>query len=144
MASGESGLPDSFDPVTARNIKWVARLGSETHATPVIAGGRIFIGTNNGVPRDPQVQGDRVREPPILLLAPVVYWPSLAVWVPGTTGEVDVMHRLGSRGDSGTRNERSPLIPPIGGSCSLANMERGRSWRDRQTSNGAMHYSQFC
>jgi outer membrane protein assembly factor BamB len=32
----------------ARNIKWVARLGSMTHGTPVVANGRIFIGTNNG------------------------------------------------------------------------------------------------
>jgi outer membrane protein assembly factor BamB len=59
MASDEAGLPDSFDPSTGGNIKWAARLGSETHGTPVIAGGRVFIGTNNGAPRDPQQPGDR-------------------------------------------------------------------------------------
>jgi outer membrane protein assembly factor BamB len=32
----------------ARNIKWVTRLGSQTFGSPVIADGRIFIGTNNG------------------------------------------------------------------------------------------------
>ena len=41
------------------NIKWSVRLGSETHSTPVIAGGRIFIGTNNNRPRDPRHKGDR-------------------------------------------------------------------------------------
>ncbi len=59
MVSGEKGLADSFDPATGRNIKWVASLGTETHATPVIANHRVFIGTNNGRPRDPRHQGDR-------------------------------------------------------------------------------------
>ncbi len=59
MVSNEKGLPDSFDPRTGRNIKWVARLGTETHSTPVVADGRIYIGTNNGEPRDPRHQGDR-------------------------------------------------------------------------------------
>lgn len=31
----------------AKNIKWVARLGGQTYGTPVIAGGRVFVGTNN-------------------------------------------------------------------------------------------------
>ena len=53
MVSEENGLPDSFDPATGRNIKWSAELGTETHSTPVIAGGRVYIGTNNGHPRDP-------------------------------------------------------------------------------------------
>jgi outer membrane protein assembly factor BamB len=59
MASDEHGLPESFDSATGRNVKWVARLGTETHSTPVVAQGRVFIGTNNGAPRDPQDQGDR-------------------------------------------------------------------------------------
>jgi len=59
MVSEERGLPASFDPKTGRNVKWSAPLGSETHATPVIAHGRVLIGTNNGQPRDPQHRGDR-------------------------------------------------------------------------------------
>lgn len=59
LISEERGLPDSFDPDTGRNIKWVAELGTETHSTPVVAGGRVYIGTNNGHPRDPAEQGDR-------------------------------------------------------------------------------------
>ena len=35
-------------PDNARNIKWVARLGSQTYGNPVVAGGRVWVGTNNG------------------------------------------------------------------------------------------------
>jgi len=59
MVSEERGLPDSFNPKTGQNIKWSAQLGTETHSTPVVAGGRVYIGTNNGRPRDPKHQGDR-------------------------------------------------------------------------------------
>jgi hypothetical protein len=37
MVSGEPGLPDSFDSKTGRNIRWIAPLGTETHATPVVS-----------------------------------------------------------------------------------------------------------
>jgi outer membrane protein assembly factor BamB len=59
MVSNERHLPESFDPTTGRNIKWSAELGTEAHSSPVIAGGRVYIGTNNGNPRDPKHQGDR-------------------------------------------------------------------------------------
>jgi len=59
MVSAELGLPESFDAQSGRNIKWSAALGTEAHSSPVIASGRIFIGTNNGNPRDPKHQGDR-------------------------------------------------------------------------------------
>lgn len=59
LVSDERGLPDSFDPATGRNIRWTARLGNESHSTPVIAGGRVYVGTNNDEPRDPKHQGDR-------------------------------------------------------------------------------------
>lgn len=57
--SEERGLPATFDPGSGRHLKWTARLGSETHSTPVVAGGRVLIGTNNEDPRDPRHQGDR-------------------------------------------------------------------------------------
>src|SRR6185437_1582136 len=44
---------------SGQNIKWVAKLGSQSYATPIIASGRVLIGTNNDVPRDPKHQGDR-------------------------------------------------------------------------------------
>ena len=59
MVSGETGLPEKFDPKTGENVKWVADLGTESHSTPVIAGGRVYIGTNNGQPRNPKHKGDR-------------------------------------------------------------------------------------
>ena len=30
------------------NIKWVAPLGSQTYGNPVVADGRVYVGTNNG------------------------------------------------------------------------------------------------
>ncbi|HVY72262.1 MAG TPA: PQQ-binding-like beta-propeller repeat protein [Verrucomicrobiae bacterium] len=59
MVSRERGLPDTFDPRTGLNIKWSVPIGTETHSTPIIAGGRVYIGTNNGEPRDPKHHGDR-------------------------------------------------------------------------------------
>jgi len=59
MVSTERGLPDSFDPDAGRNLKWTSALGGETHSTPIVAGGRVFIGTNNDAPRDPRITGDR-------------------------------------------------------------------------------------
>src|SRR5687768_15496753 len=59
MASDETGLPEDFDPGTGRNVKWVVELGSQSYATPIVAGGRVLIGTNNDVPRDPRHRGDR-------------------------------------------------------------------------------------
>jgi outer membrane protein assembly factor BamB len=31
----------------AKNIRWVARLGSQSYGNPVVAGGKVFVGTNN-------------------------------------------------------------------------------------------------
>ncbi len=36
-----------WNPANAKNIKWVARLGSQSYGNAVIADGRIFVGTNN-------------------------------------------------------------------------------------------------
>lgn len=59
MVSAETGLPAAFDPKSGQNVKWSAPLGTESYATPVVAGGRVFIGTNNVRPRDPKHAGDR-------------------------------------------------------------------------------------
>ncbi len=37
-----------WDRQKAKNIKWVARLGSQSYGNPVIADGKVFVGTNNG------------------------------------------------------------------------------------------------
>ncbi|NQU25881.1 MAG: PQQ-binding-like beta-propeller repeat protein [Candidatus Nealsonbacteria bacterium] len=59
MVSAEKGLPASFDPDSGRNVKWSVPLGSECYSTPVIADGKVLIGTNNNEPRDPRHDGDR-------------------------------------------------------------------------------------
>src|SRR5260370_42550602 len=46
-------------PKAEKNIKWSVVLGSKAYGGPVIAGGKIFIGTNNGNPRDPKITGDK-------------------------------------------------------------------------------------
>jgi outer membrane protein assembly factor BamB len=42
-----------------KNIKWEAELGSKANGGPVIAGGKVFVATNNKTPRDPKVKGDK-------------------------------------------------------------------------------------
>ena len=71
MVSEEKNLPETFDPGQRNsqtgqidlpadsNVRWVVRLGSETYGSPVVAGGRVFVGTNNAAPRDPRIEGDR-------------------------------------------------------------------------------------
>ncbi len=38
----------SWQSQTAKHVKWVARLGSESYGSPVIAAGKVFCATNNG------------------------------------------------------------------------------------------------
>ena len=37
-----------WDKSKAENVRWFARLGSQTYGNPVVADGRVFVGTNNG------------------------------------------------------------------------------------------------
>lgn len=55
----EKNIPDSWDVTTGKNIKWVAQLGSQSFGNPVVAGGRVFVGTNNLAERQPNVKGDK-------------------------------------------------------------------------------------
>ncbi|MEQ1827411.1 MAG: PQQ-binding-like beta-propeller repeat protein [Pirellula sp.] len=41
-------LPTKFDVKTGENIRWSMPLGSETYGNPVIANGKVYVGTNNG------------------------------------------------------------------------------------------------
>jgi outer membrane protein assembly factor BamB len=66
MVSEEKGLPAWFNPgkkrsdgsgidmKTTKNVKWVARLGTENYSGPVVANGKVFIGTNDVNLRDPR------------------------------------------------------------------------------------------
>lgn len=40
-------VPTDWDVETGKNIKWSAKLGSETFGSPVVANGNIYVGTNN-------------------------------------------------------------------------------------------------
>lgn len=59
VVSSETGLPSDWDAKAKKNIKWVVDLGKQTYSNPVISGGRVFIGTNNDLPRDPAISGDK-------------------------------------------------------------------------------------
>jgi len=59
MISDEKGLPTKWDPDTGENVKWVAELGSQTYAGPVVAAGKVYVGTNNQREYNPKLKGDR-------------------------------------------------------------------------------------
>ena len=71
MVSPATGLPATFDPgkfisgtdkidiESTTNVKWIAKLGSQSYGNPTVADGRVYIGTNNDSPRDPRFVGDR-------------------------------------------------------------------------------------
>jgi len=59
MVSNMKGLPSDWDVKTKKNVKWVAKLGSQSYGNPVVAGGMVFVGTNNELLRDPKQAGDR-------------------------------------------------------------------------------------
>ena len=59
MVSGETGLPSTWDIKTGKNVKWVTNLGTTTYGVPVIAGGKVFVGTNNAGKLRPGIEGDK-------------------------------------------------------------------------------------
>jgi outer membrane protein assembly factor BamB len=59
MVSDATHLPSRWDPATGLNVKWTADLGSQSYGGPLVAGGRVYVGTNNQEPRDPKIVGDR-------------------------------------------------------------------------------------
>src|SRR5687767_1677393 len=71
MYSPAKGLPAKFEPGkpksgseeidlgTTKNVKWVAKLGSQSYGNATVANGRVFVGTNNDSPRNNRDEGDR-------------------------------------------------------------------------------------
>ena len=59
MVSALTGLPAAWDIKTKKNVKWVAELGSQSYGNPVVAGGQVYVGTNNELVRNPNEGGDR-------------------------------------------------------------------------------------
>lgn len=52
-------LPTEWDVDKGTNIIWTEQLGSRAYGGPVIADGVIIVGTNNEVPRNPEIKGDK-------------------------------------------------------------------------------------
>ena len=59
MVAEMPNAPVEWDVKTKKNIVWVAALGSQTYGNPVVAGGKVFVGTNNEHGYDPKLDGDR-------------------------------------------------------------------------------------
>src|SRR5437868_9841377 len=45
--SDAKNIPIQWDVKEGKNVKWAAKLGSQTYSSPVVANGKVFIGTNN-------------------------------------------------------------------------------------------------
>jgi hypothetical protein len=64
MVSPERNLPAAFtlpvekdgqlDMASAKGIKWVARLGSQSYGNPTVGSGRGLVGPHNDPPRAPK------------------------------------------------------------------------------------------
>ncbi|MCP4376358.1 MAG: PQQ-like beta-propeller repeat protein, partial [bacterium] len=60
MISDEKGSFEHFSVGdNPKGVKWTARLGSITYASPIVAEGKVLVGTNNSNPRDKAHRGDR-------------------------------------------------------------------------------------
>jgi outer membrane protein assembly factor BamB len=71
MVSSEVNIPTDWSPgafkqnseeidlTTAKNIRWVEKLGSQAYGNATIANGKVLVGTNNESARDPRLKGDR-------------------------------------------------------------------------------------
>jgi outer membrane protein assembly factor BamB len=53
----------SVEPGSEKHIKWSADLGSKAYGGPVIAGGKVFVGTNNKKPRNPRDIDPATKQP---------------------------------------------------------------------------------
>jgi outer membrane protein assembly factor BamB len=59
MASDETGMPAEWNIKGGTNIKWSAPLGSQSYGNPVIAAGRVLVGTNNHGTFRAKIEGDK-------------------------------------------------------------------------------------
>ena len=58
MVSSEKNIPRTWDVKDKTNIKWVAEIGSQSYGNPVVAEGKVFLGTNNQLERNPAFKSD--------------------------------------------------------------------------------------
>ncbi|MEA3367801.1 MAG: PQQ-binding-like beta-propeller repeat protein [Planctomycetota bacterium] len=126
LVSAETGLPATVEPPdidrdagravpgTGKHVAWVVPLGTQTYSTPVVGGGRVLIGTNNGRPRNPRHTDDRsvlmcfdeadgrfrwqLVVPKMSDKNPYLDWPRVGIVSPATI-EGDRAYLLTNRGE---------------------------------------------
>ena len=59
QVSAAKNIPSVWDVKANRNIKWKAEIGSVAYGNPVVADGKVFLGTNNANPKNTAIGGDR-------------------------------------------------------------------------------------
>ncbi|MBI1355000.1 MAG: PQQ-binding-like beta-propeller repeat protein [Acidobacteria bacterium] len=59
MVSSEKNIPRTWDVQSKTNVKWVSEIGSQSYGNPVVAEGKVFVGTNNQLERNPKITGDQ-------------------------------------------------------------------------------------
>ena len=59
MVSGAIGISLDFDLRENTNVPWSAQLGSQTYGNPIVADGKVYVGTNNGAEYRENHKGDR-------------------------------------------------------------------------------------
>src|ERR1700685_2174842 len=61
----DRNIPYKFDVKNAKDkqILWSVDLGSKAYGGPIVADGKVFIGTNNEKPRDPKDIDPQTKKP---------------------------------------------------------------------------------
>ena len=59
MVSDETDIVSEWDADSGNNVLWSQPVGSQAYGGPVVANGRIYVGTNNEGRRDASVEGDK-------------------------------------------------------------------------------------
>ena len=59
MVSDETNVLSEWDVATGENVLWSQPVGSQAYGGPVVANGRVYVGTNNEGRRDPAIEGDK-------------------------------------------------------------------------------------
>lgn len=166
LVSSERGLPASFNPATGENVRWQVALGTESYSTPVVAGGRVYIGTNNGEPRDPKHQGDRGvlmcfddRDGHLLWQLvvpkrtedPYLDWPNSGISSPATVegdrvyivnnrGEVLCLDAVGmANGNDGPFRDEGIAMSPGGAAMETGSLDADILWKFDLTSGAGIY-----
>jgi outer membrane protein assembly factor BamB len=61
MVNATTPLNIDFDPEDGTHVLWESKLGSQSYGNPVVSGGKVFVGTNNGGGYRPKHPSDQDR-----------------------------------------------------------------------------------